>query len=282
MKQNNDLISNSQKTNNTNKINMVIHYQSNMQIPKFTLTVSTIITIIYIYLSSMLFFATQQSLGNYGFWFGQPWNIITHIFIHASYGHLLTNLAMLLSAGFVIETIIGWKETAKIFFFGAAFAAIMFAIINPFNSLIGASGGAAALLSAAFLTNPKKAIAFAIIGTIIAFLLSGGISIKIEEQKEKTKNEILNLEQQKQQAIQEYNVQKIQIVQNQIENKTKEQQQIKQGIEITKKTKTNFEVHLFAGIFGAVYMYMFKRKIVKETAKNLFFPLKKIKIKSRK
>jgi membrane associated rhomboid family serine protease len=253
-----------------------------MQIPKFTLIIAAIITTIYISLSTMLFFATQQILINYGFWFGQPWNIIFHIFIHASYGHLITNLAMLLSAGFVVETIIGWKETAKIFFLGAAFSAIMFAIINPFNSLIGASGGAAALLSAAFLTNPKKTIVVAIIGTIIAFLISGGISIKIEEQKEKTKNEIIKLEQQKQQAVKDNNQQKIEIVQNQIETKTKEQKQIKQGIEITKKTKTNFEVHLFAGIFGALYMYIFKRKIVKETSKNLFLSLKKIRIKSKK
>jgi len=81
-------------------------------------------------------------------------SLVTHIFIHGGWLHLLMNMAMLLAFGAGLEKEIGHKKTLLIFFVSAVLGAIAHILFLPdsFRPMIGASGGVSGMFGAILIT----------------------------------------------------------------------------------------------------------------------------------
>ena len=78
------------------------------------------------------------------------WALITTLFVHASWLHLLGNLAYLWVFGITVEQKLGTLFMAVVFFFGGALAHVMVALRLPMldTPVIGASGAVSVVVGA--------------------------------------------------------------------------------------------------------------------------------------
>ena len=68
----------------------------------------------------------------------EPWTLITSIFIHGGFEHLVFNMFALGLFGFILENIIGSKKFLAVFFIGGLFSSIV--SIFFYSASLGASG----------------------------------------------------------------------------------------------------------------------------------------------
>ncbi|MEM2889976.1 MAG: rhomboid family intramembrane serine protease [Candidatus Hadarchaeum sp.] len=86
----------------------------------------------------------------------RPWTLITSIFIHGGFLHLLFNCLVLLSFGPVLETRIGGKRFLGLFFCSGILAAIgQLLFTAPEAILLGASGAILGVLGALTVLAPR-------------------------------------------------------------------------------------------------------------------------------
>lgn len=123
---------------------------------------------------------------------GMPWfaptGIITHMFIHGSWMHLLFNITMTLAMGMFFEMNFGTRTTVKFFFVCGVAGALIYFILNPFSTVpvIGASGGISGLFGAVLVElyqrgqiggigkrGPLPIIIFWLVFMVITGMLSG-------------------------------------------------------------------------------------------------------------
>ncbi len=87
------------------------------------------------------------------------YSLVTNIFLHAGFMHLLGNMLWLYFVGTILEDLIGSKHIIRLFFFGGILGAFLFYIFAQITGisglLVGASGGIAALLIATALFAPN-------------------------------------------------------------------------------------------------------------------------------
>jgi membrane associated rhomboid family serine protease len=87
------------------------------------------------------------------------YSLVTNIFLHAGFMHLLGNMLWLYFVGTILEDLIGSKHIIRLFFFGGILGAFFFYIFAQITGisglLVGASGGIAALLIATALFAPN-------------------------------------------------------------------------------------------------------------------------------
>ena len=98
----------------------------------------------------------------------RPWTILTHIFFHAGFWHLLGNMILLYFIGRILEDFMDFKKIWKIFLYGGISGALLFVtsynIFPVFNEvvgykkLLGASGGVTAILVATGTYLPRYQI----------------------------------------------------------------------------------------------------------------------------
>lgn len=71
----------------------------------------------------------------------QPWTIITNMFIHAGFWHILTNMLTLYFFGTYLTQLIGERKTALVYFGGGILGNVFFILLaSPFDIAVGASG----------------------------------------------------------------------------------------------------------------------------------------------
>lgn len=71
----------------------------------------------------------------------RPWIILTSIFIHASWWHLIANMWTLYFFGTMLSSIIGDKRYLAVYFIGGIIGGIFYCFLAPANSIaVGASG----------------------------------------------------------------------------------------------------------------------------------------------
>lgn len=136
------------------------------KIPPFTGAMMFIFVTVHILLFAFADSATQlrlyYDLGFVPGYFtgavpGAPWyapaGILTHIFVHGGWFHLLMNSVMMLAMGMFFETTMGARRAAIFFFLSALGGAAFFFILSPFSTipLVGASGGINGLFAATLL-----------------------------------------------------------------------------------------------------------------------------------
>ena len=72
---------------------------------------------------------------------------LTHMFMHADWGHLIGNMIVLLVVGFVVEQVLGWWRFLVFYLLGGFGAVAAFYAFNPASAipLLGASGAVSAV-----------------------------------------------------------------------------------------------------------------------------------------
>ena len=89
------------------------------------------------------------------------WTIITHLFMHANFTHLLVNMISLMFIGSFVEKLIGKKRFLWVYFGGGIAAALLFIIVagitvTDLNTFaVGASGAIFALGGLLAVLTPK-------------------------------------------------------------------------------------------------------------------------------
>jgi membrane associated rhomboid family serine protease len=95
----------------------------------------------------------------------RPWSIVTNIFFHSGFLHLLGNMLLLYFIGRILEDFLDAKKVWKIFLYGGLAGAALFVIsfnvfpifeeVKQYKKLLGASGGVTAILVATGLFLPR-------------------------------------------------------------------------------------------------------------------------------
>ena len=122
---------------------------------RFALKLTGLIVVIFIL---QLIFPKITSLFalNSSYVFSRPWTIITSIFLHGSFAHLLLNGFALALFGSILEEIIGTKKFISTFFLSGIIAGITAA---PFyNSALGASGAIYGILGILTVLRPGMTV----------------------------------------------------------------------------------------------------------------------------
>lgn len=86
----------------------------------------------------------------------QPWTILTSMFLHGDYIHLFYNTLALLMFGLVLESIVGSRRFATIYFVGGIVAGIAGALLYP--ALLGASGAIFAIMGTLAMLRPRMTV----------------------------------------------------------------------------------------------------------------------------
>ena len=87
------------------------------------------------------------------------YSLITNIFLHAGFMHLLGNMLWLYFVGTILEDLIGSKHIVRLFIFGGILGSLIYFIFAQLTGnsglIVGASGGIAALLIATAIYAPN-------------------------------------------------------------------------------------------------------------------------------
>lgn len=92
------------------------------------------------------------------------WTIVTHLFVHANFLHLLSNMVMLFAFGSLTERIIGKKAFLLFYFIAGILAGILLVVLNNFlknieilhlNTIIGANGAIFAIAGLFVMLLPR-------------------------------------------------------------------------------------------------------------------------------
>lgn len=86
----------------------------------------------------------------------RPWTVVTSMFLHAGWFHILGNMYMLWFFGDQLERFIGEKKFLLVYFLGGLVGNGLFLLLaSPFASAIGASGAVFAVGGALVVMRPK-------------------------------------------------------------------------------------------------------------------------------
>jgi len=87
---------------------------------------------------------------------GQPWTIVTSLFVHAGLWHIAANMLTLYFFGSYLSRLIGKNKFLLVYFGGGLLGNILFILLAPpFSIAVGASGAIFALGGALAVMRPK-------------------------------------------------------------------------------------------------------------------------------
>ena len=92
----------------------------------------------------------------------RPWSLVTYMFLHADFFHLLFNMYSLWLFGGLVENILGAGRFLRLYFYSGLIAAGLYLLCNWGEDfmLIGASGAVFGVMTAAALAYPNARILF--------------------------------------------------------------------------------------------------------------------------
>jgi membrane associated rhomboid family serine protease len=87
----------------------------------------------------------------------RPWTLLTNLFIHASFWHILANMITLYFFGSFLLRLIGLKRFLIVYFAGGILGNLMFILIEPssYSIVVGASGAIFALAGVLTIMRPR-------------------------------------------------------------------------------------------------------------------------------
>jgi membrane associated rhomboid family serine protease len=94
----------------------------------------------------------------------KPWSLVTYIFLHANFWHLLTNMLWLFFIGQILEDMTGRRHIWPLFLGGGIAGALLLMLIWPLLGydrsipLVGASGGVTAVIVGTAVMFPRYTI----------------------------------------------------------------------------------------------------------------------------
>ncbi len=90
----------------------------------------------------------------------RPWILLTSMFLHGSPTHLMMNMYVLMMFGGLIEQKIGTKRFLVVYFGSGLLASLVFAIFQPSQAAVGASGAIMGILGLTIMLMPHLKILF--------------------------------------------------------------------------------------------------------------------------
>lgn len=99
-----------------------------------------------------------------------PWTLLTYMFIHIDFWHLVINCLWLAWFGALLTEVAGRRWLLADFFIGGTAGAVMFLIVAPMAAttsacLLGSSAAVFAVITATLISAPQKRVTLALIGT---------------------------------------------------------------------------------------------------------------------
>jgi membrane associated rhomboid family serine protease len=92
------------------------------------------------------------------FW-DRPWTILTSIFVHANFGHILANMITLFFFGGFLIRLLGERNFLIVYFGGGIVGNILYLLLGPYFSIaVGASGAVFAVGGALALLRPRLTV----------------------------------------------------------------------------------------------------------------------------
>jgi len=86
----------------------------------------------------------------------RPWTILTSLFIHAGFWHIIANMFTLYFFGRQLSRLVGRNSFLAVYFIGGIVGNILFMLLaSPFTPLVGASGAIFAIGGALAVMRPK-------------------------------------------------------------------------------------------------------------------------------
>ncbi len=70
----------------------------------------------------------------------RPWSVVTYMFLHAGFGHILFNMLGLFFFGPPLEARLGARRFLALYFLSGIAGAMLSVVFSPFSAIIGASG----------------------------------------------------------------------------------------------------------------------------------------------
>ena len=102
----------------------------------------------------------------------KPWTLLTSMFLHIDFFHLLFNMLYLFIFGQILSERLGSQSVVTVYLLGGIVGAIFYLLfynlisIDPRYLAMGASGGVMAVMSAATTINPNKGVSIMFLGKI--------------------------------------------------------------------------------------------------------------------
>jgi len=118
----------------------------------FLIAINVLIFIITLVRPDTIFFLGLQPAN----FLHQPWTIITNLFVHGGFGHILCNMISLYFLGSFLTRLVGERNFLKVYFAGGVLGNIFYILLgSPFSIGIGASGAIFALGGALVIMTPR-------------------------------------------------------------------------------------------------------------------------------
>lgn len=70
----------------------------------------------------------------------RPWTVLTYMFLHGSFGHIIFNMLSLYFFGSRLEARLGGRSFLQLYFISGLVGALLSAVFSPHAAVIGASG----------------------------------------------------------------------------------------------------------------------------------------------
>ena len=109
----------------------------------------------------------------------RPWTIITSMFIHAGFGHVMVNMLTLYFFGTYLSMLVGRTKFLLVYFGGGILGGILFILLAPpFSIAVGASGAIFALGGSLVVLRPQiRVLIFFFIPAPLWLAVIGGFLI---------------------------------------------------------------------------------------------------------
>ena len=85
----------------------------------------------------------------------QPWTVFTAMWLHGSIWHILANMITLHFFGRYLTQLVGNRKFLAVYLIGGIVGNLLFALLRPFDTAIGASGAVFAVGGALAVMRPK-------------------------------------------------------------------------------------------------------------------------------
>ncbi|MEM4257194.1 MAG: rhomboid family intramembrane serine protease [Candidatus Diapherotrites archaeon] len=215
----------------------------------------------FVVFSFNFFFVIPDVVNSFAFSWSSPLNVFFHPLFHSGYEHLIFNVALIFLCGLVVERKIGFRHFLFLFFGGSFFSALMFVLFNPFDRIVGASGGAVSLLVSSFAIDFKKTFLFGLFFFFVCLLLVQTISYNINLSKLESKVYVESLKA-KVIELESKNDPYVVVVKEEVSNRESFISKVEASEGFQFSAKPDLFVHFFGAVFGAFYCYLFLREFL--------------------
>lgn len=235
-----------------------------MRIPYATLLLALLILIPYFYYAGGTLYLSNSFINSLALAEGHSGGLVTHLFVHVGVSHLIGNLFPLLAFAYLVELAAGAFTVLAIFFVAGVFSGLFFSVLNPSYYLVGASAAISGLMSAATVLKPKKALVLLVaVPLLLSFALFPLVAAFSESQTTSLVEQRTVLEKNLTELVKQNKTAEAAQVRESLVSLSGRIKQAEEGKLREQTTPTDFLVHAFGAVLGVLYLFTFKRELLR-------------------